>query len=366
MNNWLYLTPDGVAEPSPSWPGCLWHDSGERQPGTLAELGKALEGHAVHVLLPVEICTWLRTEKWPGTRKPDARAIAFAVEEQLGEELERLHLCIGTRDGEGRYPVMAIRQDWFRALLSLFDEMGIEVLTVHIDADLLPEDSPCVAWWFGRWMIGGASDARLALCDVMLENLKPLLPADLRRIDLAEGGESFSKALLRGKAINLLQGDFRRTRRQWPWATAAMVLIALFTLAWGSTEVRSGFLEREAEHLYRQSVERFKTLYPEQTRIVDLSAQLNALQRQAGVSQGTQSGRLVELTEQVIGASSVEVQRLEFRAGDGWKIQLTAASFAALEQLRERAQKTALPIKIGGASKTPKGVQAVLTLEDKS
>ncbi|MNG06056.1 GspL periplasmic domain protein [compost metagenome] len=71
----------------------------------------------------------------------------------------------------------------------------------------------------------------------------------------------------------------------------------------------------------------------------------------------------MKLTEQVIGASSVEVQRVEYRLADGWRLQLTADSFAQLEQLRERGQSSGLPIRLGGASKVQNRVQATLILE---
>jgi general secretion pathway protein L len=73
---------------------------------------------------------------------------------------------------------------------------------------------------------------------------------------------------------------------------------------------------------------------------------------------------LVALVEQVIGASHVEVRRIEFRAGDGWKVQLTANSFAELEQLRERGRQQGVPVRLDSASKEGNRVQATLVVED--
>jgi general secretion pathway protein L len=72
------------------------------------------------------------------------------------------------------------------------------------------------------------------------------------------------------------------------------------------------------------------------------------------------------MVEQVIGASNVEVQRIEFREGDGWKIQLTANSFAELELLRERGRQLGLPVRIDSASKDRDRVQATLTVEQEA
>ena len=74
----------------------------------------------------------------------------------------------------------------------------------------------------------------------------------------------------------------------------------------------------------------------------------------------------MKLVEQVIGASNVEVRRIEFRAGDGWRIQLSANSFAELEQLRERGREQGVPLRIDSASKERNRVQATLTVEDRA
>ena len=103
-------------------------------------------------------------------------------------------------------------------------------------------------------------------------------------------------------------------------------------LTWGASAARIRFLESETRQLYSQNEQRFKALYPDQSRIVDLAAQLKALQSPKAQPQDAHIAGLVKLVEQVIGASNVEVQRIEFRESDGWKVQLTANSFAELEQ----------------------------------
>ena len=58
------------------------------------------------------------------------------------------------------------------------------------------------------------------------------------------------------------------------------------------------------------------------------------------------------------------MRRIEFRVGDGWKVQLTANSFAELEQLRERGRQQGVPVRLDNASKERNRVQATLTVED--
>ncbi len=135
-------------------------------------------------------------------------------------------------------------------------------------------------------------------------------------------------------------------------------------LTWVFSEARIRFLDTEARRLYAQSEQQFRSLYPGQERIVDLAAQFQAMQSRRVHSQDTQVARLARLAEQVIGASNVEVQRIDFREGEGWKIQLTVNSFVELEQLRERGEQNGLPVTLDGASKQNNRVQAILTLEN--
>ena len=138
----------------------------------------------------------------------------------------------------------------------------------------------------------------------------------------------------------------------------------LLLMTWGASEMRIRFLDSETHRLVTQNEQRFKAIYPDQSRIVDLAAQLKALQSRPVESQNTRIASLVKLIEKVIGASAVEVRRIEFRAGDGWKIQLTANSFAELEQLRERGRQQGMSVRLDSATKERDNVHATLTVED--
>ncbi|TWC10531.1 MULTISPECIES: type II secretion system protein GspL [unclassified Pseudomonas] len=363
---WLYLTAEGLVSPSADWPCCLWSPDGERRRLPLHEAAVELNGQAVDVLLPMEMCSGFRSDPWPSRRQPGPQALAFAIEEQLAENLEALHICIGARDREQRYPVIVVQRTRFQALLALLNEHTVDVRTMHVDADLLPADKAYGVRWFDRWLLGGALPARVALSVRSLATLKSGLPENMSWKDEGQDRTGIDEWLLgaAGQPVNLLQGEFRRRRRRLPWRGAAAAVLGMLVLSSMFSEARVRFLEREARSLYTQSEQRFKSLYPEQSRIVDLAAQFQVLQSHRGKSQNTQITRLVGLTDQVIGASNVEVQRIDFREDEGWKIQLTATSFVELEQLRERGQQSAMSLTLGSASKQGNRVQATLTLEN--
>ena len=368
MNTWLYLTAEGQDAPSSLWPCVLWSPTCQRQPMPLNQAASALQGQAVDVLLPMELCSWVRSEPWPSRRRPETQAMAYAVEDQLSEALEVVHLSVGARDRDGCYPVMVIGRERLAAVLDLLREAGIEVRGVFVDADLLSGDQPCGAWWFGRWLLGAGLSARLAMSQDDLALLTPSLPNDMQWLDERESPAVIDQCLTQRptRAINLLQGAFAPRGKRLPWRAGGWALLMLALLTWGASETRIRFLDSEASRLAVQNELRFKTLYPEQSRIVDMAAQLKALQSQPVESQNTRIAGLVRLIEQVIGASPVEVQRIEFRAGEGWKIQLTASGFTELEQLRERGRQQGMPVRLDSANKAADRVHATLTVEDEA
>lgn len=366
MKTWLYLTAEGMAAASADWPCCVWSSTGQRQVLPLDQAAQTLNGQAVDLLLPMELCSWVRSDPWPSRRQPDVQAIAYAVEDQLSEALERLHLSVGARDREGRYPVMVIDRERLVAVLALLAESGIAVRSVFVDADVLPADQAVGVWWFGRWMLGGGLPARLALSDDGVTLLGPALSTDIQWLDERRGIVGVDQWLMLrpDHAINLLQGEFAQRRKNLPWRLGGLALLMLVLLMWGASETRIRFLDNETRRLHSQNEQQFKVLYPEQSRIVDLATQLKVLQSQHSAPLDTRIVGLVNLIEQVIGASNVEVKRIEFRAGDGWKIQLTANSFAELEQLRERGRQQGVPVRLDSASKERDRVQATLIVEE--
>lgn len=366
MKTWLHLSAEGLAVPIGEWPCCVWRAADDCRPICLAEAAREVEGLAIQLLLPMEMCSALRSEAWPSTRRPKAQAIAFAIEDQLGDELDAVHVSVGQRDAADRFPVLVTHKARFKALLHELTTLGIQVDRVHVDADLLPGDGRVAVDWYGRRVVGGP--VRLAMSVEALKALEPLLDEPLQWLDEGQSQAYIERALWggQGQPINLLQGEFGRVRQAWPWSTAALAAAVVFVIDWGFMQARIQYFEGHARSLHGQSVERFQALYPQQTRIVDLAAQLKAVQGQAPHTPQTPLVRLVSLTEQVIGGGDVDVHHMEFRRGEGWKIQLVAHGFSAIEQLQAQGRQSGMPVRVGNASKEGNRVHAVLMLEDAS
>ena len=358
----LYLSAEGLAEPSADWPCILWIAGKPGQQLSLAQAALVLVGQIVDVLLPMELCSWVRTDPWPSRRYPGEQAIAFAVEDQLSEPLEALHLGIGRRDAQGRYPVIVVGRERFAGVFALMAQSGIAVGSVFVDADVLPGGYPVAAYWCGRWLLGGGLPSRLVLSDDTLAQLESVLPADLQRLDA--GGVEQLLTAQPPHTIDLRCGAFSMRRASMPWRLASLSVLALVILTWAGSEARVRFVQNETRELAARNEQQFKTLYPNEPRIAELAVQLNTLQRKRVEPQHTQIARLVSLMDRVVGASSVDVRRIEYRHGEGWKVELIANSFTELEQLRERGDQKGIPVRLESASQQQKRVHVTLAMED--
>ena len=366
MNSWLYLPAEDFARSDDIdfTRACVhfWQDDTGVCRGGLHDAATAFRHHPVQVIVPMEMCSWLLTEPWPNKRRPGLQALAFAVEEQLADDLDALHIAVGPMDAQRRYPLWVTHKQRFSRVLDQLQALGLDIASVRVDADLLPREPACAARCHGRWLVGGAQDLRLALSDQDYDTVKAGLPADL--IELP--GERLNTLLSAsgGEAINLLQGPFRPAAKALPWRSVCCCVGLTLAIALGFTHARSSYLETQAARLYALSEERFNILYPGQTSRLDLATQLRGLQQRGAAPADGHMVRLAHLVEQVIGASSVDVQRLEWREHGGWALTITASSFAELERLRERGEQSALPINVGNARQHGNRVQALLTLED--
>ncbi|MFJ7882148.1 type II secretion system protein GspL [Pseudomonas sp. NPDC096917] len=368
MNSWLYLTAQSVAQTDLNHARVyLWHEQTTAEQTSLNDAVEALKERDVKLILPMELCSWLLTEPWPGRRRPSLQALAFSVEDQLADDLDELHIAVGPMDAQRRYPLLVINRQRFKSILAQLHERGLNIVSVHVDADLLPGDQPCIAEWDGRWMIGGSIHARLALSKADLEAVKPELAEGVT--ECKAGSEAQIGALLSATpshAINLLQGTFQPMKKtRLPFRLILGSLMMVFVLELGFTYARIYAMEAQIARLSDFSEQRFKTIYPNHPRVGDLKTQRQMLSSRIIEPGGNYMRRLDQVVKQMLAASSIEVQRIELKADTGWILNITANSFAELEQFRSNSVQGGLPIKLGTASQQGNKVHVVLTLEER-
>lgn len=315
------------------------------------------------------------------------QAAPFLLEEQLADDVELLHFALGARVGD-RWPLAIIAHERLRAYLALLAEHGLQ--PQQLIPDLLALPAPDAAQLNilidqDQALVRSASDAGfvcqlddLALCLSLIDpdkqkRLRLMVargqgfdPSQLERpMDVLHGHGSTFEALLQqlrtAQPINLLQAGYSQRehvlRYLLPWRQAAIAGAGTLVLAGALYVLGSVQLGRELRQQEDANVTRFQQVFPDEQRIIDLSAQLE--QRIAGMQNG--GGNFLPLTELLAQALAavpgLSLQSLQFRDGALYA-SLNASKLELLDSLKAWfAAGRGVPFSVESANAGSEGVQ---------
>src|SRR5580692_10707756 len=271
--------------PSPGQEETEWltiDDSGQsetiRQRGSLTLAAAVSGSRKVVALAPATQILLSEPELPPGSGVKLARAVPFALEEQLTEDVDQMSFAVGRRGARGGTAVAAVSRtvlaDWISALTAA----GLEPVAMYPDISLMPENPGQTVLWLEQERLAvrrpGAlpfavelSPVREALVvagvipdplDTAAEPKPPesallyITREDWERSkndfeELTEKFESLkiqllpdgplpwlARSLAATDAVNLLQGEFARATdfgARWQrWRNAALLAVALLTV----------------------------------------------------------------------------------------------------------------------------------------
>ena len=150
------------------------------------------------------------------------QALAYAAEELLAENVDDLHLALGETLPDGRQRVVVIRRQLLAGWLEqLPRELGLLIVAIHVDADLLPREDGQLLFIGERGLLGGVGETRLAFATCDWPQLSGVLPSALARpgqrklpplaLDGADDPYAFPSPS--AAAVNLASGRLRRRGR---------------------------------------------------------------------------------------------------------------------------------------------------------
>lgn len=369
----LFLPADCGAQLQPDTAGYWLPREGAGGWLTLAQCAAAAQG-AVTLVLPAEHCSAFAVALPTRKARWLQQALAYAAEELLAENVDDLHLSLGEVLEDGRHRVIAIRRSLLQGWLQQLQALGLLIVAIHVDADLLPRVGSQILLLGPRGLLGGSADARLAFATEQWPAVAahcpeprhvqgdgetaPPLADDYQRLDdpyawLAGG---------RAAAVNLAQGEFAidvggSGLARWKplFATAGLILLVQlgFNLAQG------WYFQRQADRHADASLALYRELFPADTRIVDLRAQFDDhLTRGSGAQAGFMP-LLERAARAVAEGTPVTVDRLDYNETRGdLALEVRAADFAALEQLRQRLNEQGQSVQLGSASRDGDAVSA--------
>src|SRR5580692_3888029 len=119
-----------------------------RQRGPLSLAAAVSRTGRVVALAPSSQILLAEPELPPGSGAKLARAVPFALEEQLTEDVDQLSFAVGRRRPSGGTPVAVASQTVVRGWVSALENAGLEPHAIYPDISLMPENPGQTLLWF--------------------------------------------------------------------------------------------------------------------------------------------------------------------------------------------------------------------------
>ncbi|MGB0956544.1 MAG: type II secretion system protein GspL [Panacagrimonas sp.] len=332
-----------------------------------SELPQWANGRRVVALVPTPVIRLSSVELAARQRSKVLQAVPFALEEQLAEDVDGLHFAVGDAPADGRYPVVVIASHWMDAWLAQLQQAGVRAEAFIPEVLALPWREDDDAWhavhdgdqiivrhqaWNGfccdpadlaSYLQLGAEQQppklRLFLCDGIQPDVSGAAsPVDLlpMRANLPAG---LGRVMRPDQSINLLQGAYSQSQnlqKLWrPWRFAAALALILALVSGIGLLVDSIRLRNAVEAQDQANLARFQQLFPSQTRVVDLRAQLDQQLRAANGGGDTHQlfALLGSLSRGLKENQGLALKGLQYRQGAVF-VSMTGSDLQALERLR--------------------------------
>jgi general secretion pathway protein L len=347
--------------------------------GPIAEAVHAGAGRRIVVLVPAVDVLLTRVSLPVKGAAKILRALPFALEEQIAEDVEALHFAAGRTAPDGTVAAAAVDRDQLENWLELLAEAGLAPQVLCSEAEGAPAAPNHLNWLldtrrciarsgdgvpvvveidsieealrYGPEFPGAAdqprhlsvyltADARLKFGE-QLEELRPKLASlELRMLPDGVLPHLAAEVIVR-EPINLLQGQFApRTQldRLWkPWRTAAALLGILAVVMVGQEGLRLMHLKQEESRLDEAIAATFAQAMPG-ARMADprfqVERQLAALRGSGSEANEGFLSALDTLGNALRAAPGIRLEAISYRTGV-LDLRLQAPSVDSLEQVRQ-------------------------------
>jgi general secretion pathway protein L len=384
-----------------------------RQRGPLSLAAAVSRTGRVVALAPSSQILLAEPELPPGSGAKLARAVPFALEEQLTEDVDQLSFAIGRRRAGGGTPVAVVSRSVLQSWISELSAAGIEPQAIYPDISLMPENPGQTVLWLEKARLAvrrpGALPFAVELSPVKealvvagvigdpLEASAEAKPQEsallyVTREDWAHAQPEFeqllqhfaslkvqllsdgplpwlARAMDAADAVNLLQGEFSRatdySERWRQWRTAAILAAALLGVHVAAQALQIRSAKHQGTALDGEIAQVFAAAMPAE-RISDprrqMQARLDRIHKSGAGPQyflrtlQTLSGALGSVPKTAINALSYRDQSLD--------MTVSAPSLAALSQLSQLVAKEGLTAEIQASNPVASGVEAHMQIRN--
>ncbi|GJM09691.1 MAG: hypothetical protein DHS20C11_19670 [Lysobacteraceae bacterium] len=339
------------------------------------QLADWADGHAVHVVASglVTTCAW--ADLPTRNRTQLVQAAPYAVEDRIAQEVDALHVAVGTwRKGQAAL-VCCIRRDWVESVLAMFERADVHL--AHI-------------WAAQGLMADGVSGLQMPDCVLVSADSSVFaLPPDCLDVATAalegqvvvandDSGWPLSTASERSRSVfqslvpeviggvnrvDLLQGDYQQRAtasdgsRWWRRVAVVAAVGVVLNLAMAGIEVwrLDGHADRlrvEAEQTLKEAFPAIRPVDP----VVQMQQGLAAVQSSAGGASGF-LGLIRGAGVAIARNPRLRVDSIDYRNGQ-LELALIAGSIADLDDMASQIeQTTGLDAELLATTSGPDGVR---------
>ncbi|EAQ31406.1 type II secretion system protein GspL [Idiomarina baltica] len=393
----LIRLPASDAEPRISW--LIWQPSGAEviasgelnDPAELTQLTEQAKRCQVTLLCPGQAISMRKvTIPNSGKRHLD-KLIPYALEDELADDIDSLHFAWAENGiKEGQIPVAVVRhsemqqwQQWLAAAHLEADEWAVDYL-------MLPEPESEQQWtgvqiaddvlirmarWDGLAVEQTLADAVVGLkqseypqtnhvvaySDIALNDSTLALEFANSELPMVAFANQRVSLDIRGQRYAPKRAKRTLEIRWQPLAWAAGIALAV-TLA--SSWVKTAYLNHQAEQLQQQAEALYKETFPNQTRIVNLRAQMRQQLQSLGIDDQAMPSALAMLDQLAPAFQQQPQLSLELlRYQDGaLRMQAVAQNFSQFEAFQNQAQQLGFEVQQGALNNRGDGVAGTLTI----
>ena len=338
------------------------------------------------------------------------RAIPFALEEKIADDIEDLHFVVGKTSREDHTPVAAIKHETLKGILNNLKTSGINpvalipdnlcltadshqwALLLHADHSSLQFNS-LEAAEFDRDALPLLITSELQQTErkqpekiivfkkdgdeSSIEDIEKVIPDKIELIQVSYNTHPlvvFCGQYKQALALNLLQDDYKpkqKANANWQrWRMAASLSTIWLCLNLGMTHVQYQKFEDGNKKLQVEIDNIYKKSFPKSKRIVNARVQMEQkLDELKGLGKaGSDTGLIALLSESSTALSSeksVTIQSINYR-NNTIELEVTGANLQNIEQLNKKLNKTSLSAEIVSSSSEKDKVKGNIRIKRKN
>lgn len=377
--------------------------------GSLADLATQTAGAQIVVLVPGTDINLTQISVPTTNKQRMLKAIPFALEDQVAQNVEDVHFALGTRDADGKISTAIVSRERMDAWTAKLADAGIYPHAIVPDVLVLPNEENswslltdgdllyvshernkcyCLDLENAPFMLtllldeSGKDEQRSLIFygdEAQGEHLNPHAENISFEIRALNGGllellEQQKKGIELDKSINLLQGDYSRREqigKLWrPWRFAASLAGVWFVLQMTISIYDVSVLEGKKEALQKEVEQVYRSAFPQAKKIVNAKVQMQReLDKLRGGSGGDKVGFLNLLADsgnafRQTGGLVLKSVRYKNNSLD---VELEVSNLQLLDQLKQKlTNESQLAVEIQSAAAKDNKVQGRLNIKRNS